>query len=69
MQIAYILVLGLWGPRGERKKKKKKFGWGNRGYMGIRGDTGWEFDPIDSVVYRDSILMIGTLPSLRRTVA
>ena len=46
--------------------------------MGIRGDTGGgggggggggEFDPIDSVVYRDSILMIGTLPALRRTVA
>ena len=26
MQIAYILVLGLWGPRGERKKKKKNLG-------------------------------------------
>ena len=24
MQIAYILVLGLWGPREERKKEKRK---------------------------------------------
>ena len=41
MWIAYILVLGLWGPREE----KKNCGWGNRGYMGIRGDTGGSLTP------------------------
>ena len=64
-----MLVLGLWSPR----KEKKNGGWGNWGYVGIRGDTGGggggQFDPINSVVYRDPILMIGTLQALGRTVA
>ena len=40
--------------------------------MGICGDKGGyrgKFDPINSVVYRDPILMIGTLRALGRTVA
>ena len=59
-----MLVLGLRSPR----KEKKNGGWGNWGYVEIRGIRG-KFDPINSVVYRDPILMIGTLQALGRTVA
>ena len=37
-----MLVLGLWSPR---KEEKKIGGWGNWGYVGIRGDTGGSLTP------------------------
>ena len=45
-----------------QEREKKIGGWGNWGYGG-------KFDPINSVVYRDPILMIGTLQALGRTLA
>ena len=57
-----MLVLGLWSPR---KEKKKLVG----GVIKDKGGYGGKFEPINSVVYRDPILMIGTLQALGRTVA
>ena len=54
----------------EPQERGKKKWW--VGYLGICGDKGGyrgKFDPINSVVYRDPILMIGTLRALGRTVA
>ena len=61
-----MLVLGLWSPR---KEKNKKLVSGVIGDMWGKGGYGGKFDPITSVVYRDPILMIGTLQALGMTVA
>ena len=61
-----MLVLGLWSPR---KEEKKKLVGGVIGDMWDKGGYRGKFDPINSVVYRDPILMIGTLRALGRTVA
>ena len=48
-----------------QEREKKLVG----GVIGDKGGYGGKFDPINSVVYRDPILMIGTLQALGRTVA
>ena len=48
-----------------QEREKKLVG----GVIGDKGGYGGKFDPINSVVYRDPTLMIGTLQALGRTIA
>ena len=59
------LYVGFRSLEPQEREKKKLVG----GVIGDKGGYGGKFDPINSVVYRDPILMIGTLQALGRTVA
>ena len=59
------LYVGFRSLEPRERGKKKLVG----GVIGDKGGYGGKFDPINSVVYRDPILMIGTLQALGRTVA